>query len=175
MRMRRSQTNPTGQLTATATDRHQIQQRRCCTFSCVYALTDQRGEIRRQSNDLPHGESFAGSVRRLRIRFQFPDRIFNDRLSVEDFRSHRQLSWAKGKHFIKFGFETRWIQLNQGTSQSGTLTYNSPAAFQNNSMGSATYTAILPLVRQRKTQYFGLRAGRMESDRQPDDHGRSPL
>src|SRR5580658_3134716 len=35
------------------------------------------------------------------------------------------LSWAKGKHVIKFGFETRWILLNQGTSQSGTLTWNS--------------------------------------------------
>ena len=65
------------------------------------------------------------------------------------------LSWAKGKHFIKFGFETRWMQLNQGTSESGTLTYNTAADFQNNNMGSATYTAILPLVRQRKTQYCG--------------------
>jgi hypothetical protein len=65
------------------------------------------------------------------------------------------LSWARGRHVIKFGFETRWILLNQGTSQSGTLTYNSIAAFETNNMGSATYTAILPLVRQRKTQYFG--------------------
>jgi hypothetical protein len=64
-------------------------------------------------------------------------------------------SWAKGKHLFKFGFETRWILLNQGTSQSGTLTYTSTAAFLDNSMGSASYTAILPLVRQRKTQYFG--------------------
>ena len=65
------------------------------------------------------------------------------------------LSWAKGRHVIKFGFETRWILLNQGTSQSGTLTYNSTNAFETNDMGSASYTAILPLVRQRKTQYFG--------------------
>ncbi|HEX4277316.1 MAG TPA: carboxypeptidase regulatory-like domain-containing protein [Bryobacteraceae bacterium] len=65
------------------------------------------------------------------------------------------LSWARGKHIIKFGFETRWILLNQGTSQSGTLTYNSTAAFFDNSMGSASYTALLSLVRQRKTQYFG--------------------
>jgi hypothetical protein len=64
-------------------------------------------------------------------------------------------SWAKGNHFVKFGFETRWVLLNQGTSQNGTLTYNSTAAFLANSMGSASYTAILPLVRQRKTQYFG--------------------
>jgi hypothetical protein len=65
------------------------------------------------------------------------------------------LSWAKGKHVLKFGFETRWVLLNQGTSQSGTLTYSSTAAFLDNGMGSASYTAILPLVRQRKTQYFG--------------------
>jgi hypothetical protein len=64
------------------------------------------------------------------------------------------VSWARGAHVIKFGFETRWILLNQGTSQSGTLTYTSPAAFLDNNMGSASYTAILPLVRQRKTQYF---------------------
>ncbi len=57
-------------------------------------------------------------------------------------------------HIVKFGFETRWVLLNQGTSQSGTLTYNSTAALLANSMGSASYTAILPLVRQRKTQYF---------------------
>jgi hypothetical protein len=65
------------------------------------------------------------------------------------------LSWAKGRHVLKFGYETRWIFLNQGTSQSGTLTYNSTTALLNNQMGSASYTAILPLVRQRKTQYFG--------------------
>jgi hypothetical protein len=62
--------------------------------------------------------------------------------------------WARGKHTVKFGFETRWILLNQGTSQSATLTYTSTSAFLNNSMGSASYTAILPLVRQRKIQYF---------------------
>lgn len=64
------------------------------------------------------------------------------------------VSWAKGNHILKFGFETRWIMLNQGTSQSGTLTYTSTASFMANDMGSASYTAILPLVRQRKAQYF---------------------
>ncbi len=64
------------------------------------------------------------------------------------------VSWAKGKHVVKFGFETRWILLNQGTSESGTLTYTSTAAFLDNNMGSASYTAILALARQRKTQYF---------------------
>jgi len=65
------------------------------------------------------------------------------------------LSWAKGRHVIKFGVEVRWVLLNQGTSQSGTLTYTSAAAFLSNSLDSATYTAILPLVRQRKTEYWG--------------------
>jgi hypothetical protein len=65
------------------------------------------------------------------------------------------LAWSKGKHTLKFGFEIRWVLLNQGTSQSGTLTYTSGTNFLNNDMGSASYTAVLPLVRQRKTQYWG--------------------
>ncbi|HTC35943.1 MAG TPA: TonB-dependent receptor, partial [Bryobacteraceae bacterium] len=65
------------------------------------------------------------------------------------------LAWVKGKHTLKFGFEFRWVQLNQGTSQSGTLTYTSAPNFLNNDMGTASYTAILPLVRQRKTEYWG--------------------
>jgi hypothetical protein len=65
------------------------------------------------------------------------------------------VAWSKGKHTIKLGGEIRWVLLNQGTSQSGTLTYTSAAKFLANQMGSASYTAILPLVRQRKTQYFG--------------------
>jgi hypothetical protein len=64
------------------------------------------------------------------------------------------ISWAKGRHTLKFGYETRLVFLNQGSSQSGTLTYTSTAAFLSNSMGSASYTAILPLVRPRKVQYF---------------------
>ena len=35
------------------------------------------------------------------------------------------VAWSKGKHTLKFGFEIRWVLLNQGTSQSGTLTYTS--------------------------------------------------
>ena len=65
------------------------------------------------------------------------------------------LAWSKGKHTLKFGFEIRWVLLNQGTSQSGSLTYTSAANFLNNDMGTAAYTALLPLVRQRKTQYWG--------------------
>jgi hypothetical protein len=65
------------------------------------------------------------------------------------------LSWSKGRHTIKLGFQIRWIALNQGTSQNGALTYNSPGSFAANLIGNAAYTAILPLKRQRKAQYWG--------------------
>jgi hypothetical protein len=64
------------------------------------------------------------------------------------------ISWSKGNHTLKFGFEAKRMFLNQGTSSSGTLTYTSATDFLNNEMGAASYTAILPLVRQRKTEYF---------------------
>jgi hypothetical protein len=64
------------------------------------------------------------------------------------------LSWSKGSHTLKFGIEFKRIFLNQGTSSSGTLTYTSTANFLDNNMGSASYTAVLPLVRQRKNEYF---------------------
>src|SRR5581483_4806299 len=65
------------------------------------------------------------------------------------------VSWAKGSHTVKFGFEIRWLLMNQGTSQNGTITYTSIPNFLNNQMGTASYTAVLPLVRQRKAQYWG--------------------
>jgi hypothetical protein len=64
------------------------------------------------------------------------------------------VSWSKGNHTLKFGFEVKPLSLNQGTAASGTLTYTSAANFENNVMGTASYTAILPLIRQRKTEYF---------------------
>ena len=64
------------------------------------------------------------------------------------------VAWSRGKHTIKWGGEIKWLNLNQGTSSSGSLTYTSPTTFLNNEAGSASYTAILPLVRQRKTEYF---------------------
>jgi hypothetical protein len=64
------------------------------------------------------------------------------------------VSWSKGSHTLKFGFEAKRMFLNQGTSSSGTLTYTSTTNFLNNAAGTASYTAILPLVRQRKTEYF---------------------
>jgi hypothetical protein len=65
------------------------------------------------------------------------------------------VAWSRGKHTLKFGLEFKYIFLNQGTAQSATLTYTSLANFMNNVMGSASYTADLPLVRQRKGEYWG--------------------
>jgi hypothetical protein len=64
------------------------------------------------------------------------------------------VSWSKGGHTLQFGFEFKRLFLNQGTSNSGTLTYASTANFLNNLVGTASYTSILPLVRQRKNMYW---------------------
>jgi outer membrane receptor protein involved in Fe transport len=64
------------------------------------------------------------------------------------------VSWSKGSHTLKFGFEFKRLFLNQGTASSGTLTYTSTTNFLNNQMGTASYTSILPLVRQRKNMYW---------------------
>ena len=64
------------------------------------------------------------------------------------------VSWSKGNHTLKFGIEVKPLLLNQGSAASGALTYTSTSAFLTNAMGSASYTAIMPLVRQRKTEYF---------------------
>ena len=63
-------------------------------------------------------------------------------------------SWSKGKHTLKFGFEIKRDFLNQGSSSKGTLSYSSSANFLDNTVNTASYTALLPLVRQRKTQYW---------------------
>ncbi len=72
------------------------------------------------------------------------------------------VSWQKGRHSLKFGYETRWIFLNQGNSPTGSLTYVSPGGagraqnnFLNNIVDSATYVSLTPLLRLRKAQYWG--------------------
>ncbi|MBV8897799.1 MAG: TonB-dependent receptor, partial [Acidobacteriaceae bacterium] len=64
------------------------------------------------------------------------------------------VSWSKGNHTLKFGFELKRVFLNQGSSSSGTLTYTSTTNFMNNLIGTASYTALQPLVRQRKNEYW---------------------
>ena len=75
--------------------------------------------------------------------------------AAKTFSNLDDLSWVKGKHILKVGYEIRWIQMNQGTSSSATLTYLSPTLFAANQADSATYISELPLKRLRKTQYWG--------------------
>ncbi len=63
-------------------------------------------------------------------------------------------SWSKGKHTLKFGFEIQRDFLNQGSSAKGTLSYSSITNFMDDEVNTASYTALLPLVRQRKTEYW---------------------
>ncbi len=63
-------------------------------------------------------------------------------------------SWSKGRHTLKFGAEFKRVFLNQGSSSKGTLSYSSVANFENNVVNTASYTALLPLVRQRKNEYW---------------------
>ena len=65
------------------------------------------------------------------------------------------MSWSHGRHLIKAGVEVRRIQMNEGNSAYGTLTYSSLSNFQNNYLDSATQIALLPLKRMRKTQESG--------------------
>ena len=64
-------------------------------------------------------------------------------------------TWVKGRHILKAGIEIRRINMNQGNSPSGTLTYLSLNNFMANSIDSATDTSLLPLKRLRKTQAYG--------------------
>jgi hypothetical protein len=65
------------------------------------------------------------------------------------------ISLVRGRNVIKFGAEIRRIGMNEGNSFAGALTWNSLANFEANNLDSATYTALLPLKRMRKTAYFG--------------------
>lgn len=61
---------------------------------------------------------------------------------------------VRGSHTMKFGLEIRRIQLNQGNTASGTVSYSSAAAFQANSVSSASYALSLPVNGLRKTQVY---------------------
>ncbi|HLY15918.1 MAG TPA: TonB-dependent receptor [Bryobacteraceae bacterium] len=65
------------------------------------------------------------------------------------------LSWTHGKNLIKAGAVVRRIQMNEGSSATGTLTYTTLADFTSNMLDSATQVDNLPLKRMRKTQEGG--------------------
>ncbi len=61
---------------------------------------------------------------------------------------------VRGTHILKFGAEVRRIQLDQGNTQNGTVTYSSLASFLGNSVSSATYNDPLPINGLRKTEAY---------------------
>ncbi len=65
------------------------------------------------------------------------------------------LTWIERRHTLKAGVEIRRIQLNQGNTESGTITYASTDAFDTNSVSSATLNGTLPVNGLRKTQFYG--------------------
>jgi Carboxypeptidase regulatory-like domain/TonB dependent receptor len=65
------------------------------------------------------------------------------------------LTWVKGRHTLKAGIEIRRIQLNQGNTEAGTVTYASLPAFDKNQVSTATLNGNLPINGLRKTQYYG--------------------
>jgi len=71
------------------------------------------------------------------------------------FSSIDNLTWLKGRHLLKTGFEIRRIQVDQGSTANGTIAYASADAFVANQVNSAMLVAALPVNGLRKTQYFG--------------------
>jgi len=64
------------------------------------------------------------------------------------------LTMIRGQHTLKFGVEVRRIELDQGNTANGTVTYSSLASFLDNSVSSATYNDSLPVNGLRKTEVY---------------------
>jgi len=60
-----------------------------------------------------------------------------------------------GRHIVKFGGEVRRIQLDQGNTASGTISFSSINNFIGDVVNSASYAGALPENGLRKTQFFG--------------------
>ena len=82
----------------------------------------------------------------------------NDRVSIgtgNSFSYIDNVTWVKGRHTLKAGVEIRRIQMNQGNTEAGTVTYASLSAFDKNQVSTATLNGTLPVNGLRKTQYYG--------------------
>ncbi|MDR3751818.1 MAG: TonB-dependent receptor [Terracidiphilus sp.] len=64
------------------------------------------------------------------------------------------LTMVHGAHTLKLGVEVRRIQLDQGNSANGTVSYSSPANFLANVVNSATYAQPLQENGLRKTHVY---------------------
>ena len=59
-------------------------------------------------------------------------------------------TWVHGQHTVKLGVELRRIELNQGNTANGTVTYSSLTNFVANNVSSVSYAAPLPVNGLRK-------------------------
>ncbi|MGB2654153.1 MAG: carboxypeptidase regulatory-like domain-containing protein [Candidatus Acidiferrum sp.] len=64
------------------------------------------------------------------------------------------VAWVKGRHVVKAGVEVRRVQMNQGGSAYGTISYNSLSDFAANESYKASITGVYPVNGLRKTDYF---------------------
>ncbi len=62
---------------------------------------------------------------------------------------------VKGRNVIKAGIQVRRVQMNQGGSAYGTITYSSLSSFTANQASKASLTGEYPVNGLRKTQFFG--------------------
>lgn len=65
------------------------------------------------------------------------------------------VTWIKGRHVIKAGAEVRRIQMNQGSTENGKVSFPTVDALVNNQVSSASLTSTQPLLGLRKTQVYG--------------------
>lgn len=65
------------------------------------------------------------------------------------------LTWVKGKHVIKAGVEVRRIEMNQGSSANGKVSFPTIDALINDQVSSASLTDAQPIMGLRKTQVYG--------------------
>ncbi|HTS68858.1 MAG TPA: carboxypeptidase-like regulatory domain-containing protein [Terriglobia bacterium] len=82
----------------------------------------------------------------------------NDRISTgvgNTFAGIDNLTVVKGRHVLKAGAEIRRIQMNQGKTASGTVSFSSMSAFAANQVNTAKYTEAEPTNGLRKFTYSG--------------------
>jgi hypothetical protein len=82
----------------------------------------------------------------------------NDRVSVgagNTLAGLDNLTKIVGRNVIKAGAEIRRVQMNQGRTASGTVSYSSVQAFEANAVNTGKYTEAEPINGLRKTMYFG--------------------
>ena len=64
------------------------------------------------------------------------------------------LTWVKGRNVIKAGVEVRRVQMNQGGSSYGTVSFNSLTSFAADQSYKASITGTYPVNGLRKTDFF---------------------